>query len=86
LLPDSRNLHKLLAYATGLTALPPLGLTPAPMITFGHLADLPPNDATAEFPCANTCANQLRLPISANYTSFSANMMAAIELQLFTAE
>lgn len=86
ILPEKDSLHKLLSFATGLTALPPLGLKPTPTITFGHPATLALDDATVQFPVANTCANQLRLPVLANYGSFAANMMAAIEVKFFTSE
>ncbi|XP_026036725.1 G2/M phase-specific E3 ubiquitin-protein ligase-like [Astatotilapia calliptera] len=63
-------LEDLMMFATGLTAVPPAGMTPPPCIQF--LSDSP-------FPVANTCANTLKLPICDSYGIFKANMDFGIQ-------
>ncbi|XP_063355269.1 G2/M phase-specific E3 ubiquitin-protein ligase-like [Pelmatolapia mariae] len=63
-------LEDLMMFATGLTAVPPAGMTPSPCIQF--LSDSP-------FPVANTCANTLKLPICDSYSIFKANMDFGIQ-------
>ncbi|CAI5642302.1 unnamed protein product [Oreochromis niloticus] len=63
-------LEDLMMFATGLTAVPPAGMTPPPCIQF--LSVLP-------FPVANTCANTLKLPICDSYSIFKANMDFGIQ-------
>ncbi|XP_039465100.1 G2/M phase-specific E3 ubiquitin-protein ligase-like [Oreochromis aureus] len=63
-------LEDLMMFATGLTAVPPAGMTPPPCIQF--LSDSP-------FPVANTCANTLKLPICDSYSIFKANMDFGIQ-------
>lgn len=65
-------------FATGMDEIPPLGITPAPSIAFGHPEEMEPGDPRIGFPIANTCGNILRLPILDEYASFEANMLAAI--------
>ncbi|CAI5671471.1 unnamed protein product [Oreochromis niloticus] len=64
------SLEELLMFATGLTALPPAGMTPPPCLEFS--SDSP-------FPVANTCANALKLPLSESYRIFKANMDFGIQ-------
>ncbi|MBN3292052.1 G2E3 ligase, partial [Polypterus senegalus] len=56
------SLEDILMFATGLRALPPLGLQPRPTICFRHDGSL--------LPVANTCGNILTLPIHKTYDNF----------------
>ena len=76
------ELQTLLVFATGMDSIPPLGFHPEPEITFGHPEDLDPDDASVGYPVANTCGNQLRLPILKTYPEFVANMRSALEMAL----
>ncbi|XP_065104077.2 uncharacterized protein [Paramisgurnus dabryanus] len=64
------SLENLLMFATGLTSLPPAGITPQPCIVFLD---------TSPFPMANTCANTLKLPLSETYSSFKSHMDFGIQ-------
>lgn len=64
------SLENLLMFATGLTSLPPAGITPQPCIVFLD---------TSPFPMANTCANTLKLPLSDTYSSFKSHKDFAIQ-------
>ncbi|XP_039457043.1 G2/M phase-specific E3 ubiquitin-protein ligase-like [Oreochromis aureus] len=57
-------------FATGLTAVPPAGMTPPPRIQFLSVSP---------FPVSNTCANTLKLPICDSYSIFKANMDFGIQ-------
>ena len=48
------SLGDVLAFATGASAIPPMGFNPTPAIKF---------HSTSPFPLANTCANTLSLPL-----------------------
>ncbi|XP_053367988.1 G2/M phase-specific E3 ubiquitin-protein ligase-like isoform X2 [Clarias gariepinus] len=63
-------LKDVLMFATGLTSLPPAGLTPLPSIVF--LASSP-------FPMANTCTNTLKLPLLDTYSLFQKQMDFGIQ-------
>ncbi|MBN3293378.1 G2E3 ligase, partial [Polypterus senegalus] len=56
------SLEDILMFATGLRAIPPLGLQPRPTICFHHDGSL--------LPVANTCGNILTLPIHKTYDNF----------------
>ncbi|XP_025760309.1 G2/M phase-specific E3 ubiquitin-protein ligase [Oreochromis niloticus] len=64
-------LEDLMMFATGLTAVPPAGMTPPPpRIQFLSVSP---------FPVSNTCANTLKLPICDSYSIFKANMDFGIQ-------
>ncbi|XP_025766407.1 G2/M phase-specific E3 ubiquitin-protein ligase isoform X1 [Oreochromis niloticus] len=63
-------LEDLMMFATGLTAVPPAGMTPPPRIQFLSVSP---------FPVANICANTLKLPICDSYSIFKANMDFGIQ-------
>ncbi|XP_026005985.1 G2/M phase-specific E3 ubiquitin-protein ligase-like isoform X2 [Astatotilapia calliptera] len=63
------KLEKLLAFATGATAVPPIGFSPAPLIEFIHRGD-DDFSSTPIFPLANTCVNCIRLPLHVSYQLF----------------
>ena len=79
-LSDQDRLSTLLVFVTGLDEIPALGFEPTPSVTFGHAEDLSATDLTSQFPVANTCSHQLRLPVLATYDEFANNMTAAIEM------
>lgn len=64
------SLEELLMFATGLTAIPPAGITPPPRIEFS---------SDSRFPVSNTCANTLKLPLLESYSVFMANMDFGIQ-------
>lgn len=64
------SLEDVLMFATGLSALPPAGLTPPPSIDF--LTD-------SAFPMATTCTNTLKLPQLDTYSVFKTNMEFGIQ-------
>ncbi|XP_038146879.1 G2/M phase-specific E3 ubiquitin-protein ligase-like, partial [Cyprinodon tularosa] len=66
----SLSLPDVLMFATGLSALPPAGITPRPSI--GFLNDSP-------FPMATTCSNTLKLPLLDSYSVFRKNMEFGIK-------
>ena len=74
---------KNLRYATGLRELPPPGFNPRPRLAFRHPDYLDPEDASKEYPYANTCANVLHLPI---IDTFKERVLAALNLVVFTNE
>ncbi|XP_062410407.1 G2/M phase-specific E3 ubiquitin-protein ligase-like [Sardina pilchardus] len=59
------SLQDVLMFATGLSALPPAGITPHPTVEF--LNDSP-------LPMATTCSNTLKLPLLDSYSVFTKNM------------
>ena len=79
-------LTDVLQFSTGSRELPPLGLNPTPTIVFRHPEDLEENDATKEFPMANTCGNVLHLHVVNNYRTFQQGMKAAAAIDMFTME
>lgn len=75
-----------MAFSVGLKRIPPLGISPAPSIIFLHEDDHM-NPITGQFPFANTCSNELKLPVLSNYQLFKSNMLAAIDqVKVFTDE
>lgn len=56
------TLEDVLIFATGASAVPPVGLIPKPTITF-HDRSL--------FPLANTCTNTLKLPINTSTKDYN---------------
>jgi HECT-domain (ubiquitin-transferase) len=76
---DEGRLGSLLAFATGMEVVPPLGFEVHPEITFGHDMDLA-DDPTKKFPFARTCSNSLRLPVLRHYDEFKNNMSSAISM------
>lgn len=74
---DKGLLESLLCFVTGMKSVPPLGFVPEPSISFRHEEDLT-DDCTKDFPFANTCANELRLPVMFDYELFSRNMISAL--------
>ena len=83
---ESGVLEKTLRYATGLRELPPLGINPRPSLAFRHPDYLDPEDASKEYPIANTCANVLHLPIISRYDTFKERVLAALTVVVFTNE
>ena len=64
------SLGDVLAFATGASAIPPMGLNATPAIKF---------HTTSPFPLANTCANTLSLPLlSHTHESFKYNFCYGI--------
>ena len=83
----SDGLKKLLIFITGLDAVPALGFVPEPAVTFRHKTDLDSNDATWEFPVANTCTNTIAIPSTLrSYPIFKDRMNAAVDINVFTTE
>ena len=73
---EDNKLCDLLVFATGLDAIPPLGIEPSPTLVFDH----PANDHSRGVPFANTCANCLHVPVLADYELFKEMMMLALEV------
>lgn len=48
------SLESIVSFATGMPEVPPLGFSPEPSVTF---------QSTSNFPSANTCSNELKLPL-----------------------
>ncbi|XP_050950442.1 G2/M phase-specific E3 ubiquitin-protein ligase [Labeo rohita] len=72
----SDRLGKILAFATGADAIPPIGFSPQPSIEFLHQDDAP---STARLlPMANTCINCLKLPLHISYQAFKESMEFAL--------
>lgn len=65
------TLEDVLIFATGTNRIPPLGLLPSPNLSFLHKDE---EDGQSKFPIANTCANQLKLPIHPSYDLFKENV------------
>ena len=65
-------------FATGIGEIPPLGFQPKPTIIFNHAGEV--DDVTWEFPVANTCSMQLRLPLLQSEDQFCNNMFAALDM------
>lgn len=64
------TLQEVLAFASGLEELPPLGFKNQPIIEFIH--------TDRKFPEANTCDVVLRLPVHRSYEEFSNHMCSGI--------
>lgn len=66
----SLKLQDILAFGTGANAVPPMGFSPEPTISF-HSASL--------LPKANTCSNTIYLPTETiSYSTFTYNMAFGI--------
>ena len=76
---EDNKLGDLLVFATGLDAIPPLGIEPSPTLVFDHPAD-DEDDHSRGVPYANTCANSLHVPVLADYELFKERMMLALEV------
>ncbi len=68
---DVISLVDVLSFVTGADCVPPLGFDPLPSIVFLH-------DRSEQFPKANTCCMELKLPISNDYDTFKENMTFGI--------
>ncbi|XP_067267092.1 G2/M phase-specific E3 ubiquitin-protein ligase-like [Chanodichthys erythropterus] len=69
------KLGKILAFATGADAIPPIGFSPQPSVEFLH-QDAP---STARLlPMANTCINCMKLPLHVSYQAFKESMEFAL--------
>ncbi|XP_046581337.1 G2/M phase-specific E3 ubiquitin-protein ligase-like [Haliotis rubra] len=79
------TLKDLLVFVTGADGIPPLGFDPSPRLLF-HSADIESPEDKKNFLFANTCANSLSLPMLVDYELFKKNMVAAIQIKLFTTE
>ena len=66
---DMLTLEMIVAFATGLPEPPPLGFSPKPGLLFHD---------DHELPYANTCTNQLYLPLKITYEKFKYRMSYAI--------
>ena len=75
---EDNKLCDLLVFATGLDAIPQLGIEPSPTLVFDHPAD-DVDDHSRGVPFANTCANCLHVPVLAGYELFKERMMLALE-------
>ncbi|KAB0790677.1 hypothetical protein PPYR_12030 [Photinus pyralis] len=63
------SLNEILAFATGLDSIPPLGFQISPKIIFLH------DEPACKFPKANTCSIELKLPVCHNnYDDFKLDM------------
>jgi hypothetical protein len=80
---EAGNLADLLSFLTGLDVIPILGFESEPKITFRH--NVESEDPTREFPIANTCSLELKLPILENYDKFAERFTAAMTVTTFTA-
>ena len=77
------SFEQLMQFITGSREIPPSGLSPQPIITFHHSTDWRHNGtASAFFIKANTCANNLILPVDNvdSYATFRQNFQNALEL------
>ncbi|XP_062600097.1 G2/M phase-specific E3 ubiquitin-protein ligase-like [Saccostrea cucullata] len=63
------TLEHLLIFATGTNRVPPLGLSPSPVLSFLH-----EEEGGGKFPIANTCGNELKIPIHPSFEMFKENM------------
>ncbi|XP_028249218.1 uncharacterized protein LOC114442703 isoform X1 [Parambassis ranga] len=72
----TQKLETILAFATGASAVPPIGFSPQPSIEFLHQE----HDGGNPFklPIANTCINCLKLPLHTSYDDFQENMDFAL--------
>ena len=75
---DEGLLRDLLVFLTGADEIPLLGFQPEPELTFGHLDQFPIDCPTREYPVANTCGLQLRLPILPTYDIFKCRVEATV--------
>lgn len=71
------KLPQILQFITGLKDVPALGFTPPLTIVFKH-DDQSLGDHHRGIPFANTCANQLALPVGQAYNDFKNVMNTAI--------
>ena len=78
---EDNKLCELLVFATGLDAIPPLGIEPSPTLVFDHPAD-DVDDHSREVPFVNTCANCLHIPVLADYELFKERMLLALRGRL----
>ncbi|CAL8301751.1 unnamed protein product [Gadus morhua 'NCC'] len=69
------KLKGILAFATGATAIPPIGFNPTPSIDFLHENG---HQDTSSLPIANTCINCLNLPLHTSYAVFKDKMDFAL--------
>ncbi|KAK0153676.1 G2/M phase-specific E3 ubiquitin-protein ligase [Merluccius polli] len=69
------KLQEILAFATGATAIPPIGFNPTPSIDFLHENE---HQDTSSLPIANTCINCLNLPLHTSYAVFKDKMDFAL--------
>lgn len=78
-LEENGQLERVLAFITGLEREPPLGFNPNLTITFVH-----PEDEADEnlrgLAYANTCANQLSLPVGLTYEQLKDLLYTSIFL------
>ncbi|XP_062407242.1 G2/M phase-specific E3 ubiquitin-protein ligase-like [Sardina pilchardus] len=65
------TLEKVLEFASGASAVPPLGFPERPLIQFLH-------EGNRVFPEANTCIVVLRLPLHSSYEAFEKHMTEGI--------
>jgi hypothetical protein len=63
------SLSTILVFATGSDSIPPLGFSPLPSVSFIHKKEEGQN-FISKYPMANTCANELRLPVIETYEEF----------------
>ena len=74
-------LNRVLRFATGFNDIPPLGIWPKPTLTFLHESDqMDFHEHARGLPYANTCANQLGIPVLPNYDNFKTRMCLALEV------
>jgi hypothetical protein len=79
------GLKDLLIFCSGGDEVPVLGYKQEPTVSFIHPEDVAVH--LAGLPFANTCMIALQLPIVADFDTFKANMLAAIEMVCtFTSE
>lgn len=71
------KLEKILSFATGATAVPPIGFNPTPSIGFLHEEEYG-DTAVSSLPIANTCINCLKLPLHNSYAVFKDKMDFAL--------
>ncbi|XP_028254486.1 G2/M phase-specific E3 ubiquitin-protein ligase-like [Parambassis ranga] len=72
----TQKLETILAFATGASAVSPIGFSPQPSIEFLHQEHDGGNPS--KLPIANTCINCLKLPLHTSYDDFQENMDFAL--------
>lgn len=66
------SLEKIMTFATGMPEEPPMGFQPKPSLVFHSRAQ-------STFPTANTCANQISIPLNiTSHEEFTYNLTFGI--------
>ena len=73
---DEGKLQNVLQFMSGLTGLPPLGMNPQLTLSFSHREDC--EEMLRDLPYANTCSNNLTVPVMRDYGRFRNIMRTAV--------